>query len=414
MEYVFTERAHLMCPQMYFGIAADIKTGFDESKIRESFSALSQAHPFLKALLGYDEAANAYFYNVTDYDRTEIIIREEEISAVDSPAVMEEFERLTGYDWDLFSEGMCKAAVWKMGDHTCVLFVIHHLLADGRGLLGLVQQFADLHVNGTLPQYAPEKLISSGTDIPAGSQLPFFSRFLVDRANKNWRKESLGRSPLSYGEYHAYADRFIKDNRIAHSLKMTDPSETGKLLEECRKHSVTVNDYLMAKMYNEENTDKVIIASDIRPALPFYMPGALGNYSTAFSVVIKKKSSDIFTMAGMVHERVRNILNSPRDLYLVLRCYAEMEPALLDAAFMAGNDAYKSKSAAFIGKVFFGFAAPSGYSITNLGRITSESIDSAYFIPPASPAIRKTWGVLTVNGRMAVCTGAHITDRETQ
>ncbi len=39
-----------------------------------------------------------------------------------------------------------------------------------------------------------------------------------------------------------------------------------------------------------------------------------------------------------------------------------------------------------------------------LGRINNEWITAAYFIPPASPAIRKTQGVLTVNGQMAVCT----------
>ncbi len=49
--------------------------------------------------------------------------------------------------------------------------------------------------------------------------------------------------------------------------------------------------------------------------------------------------------------------------------------------------------------------SPSGYSITNLGKIESSSIENAVFIPPASPAVKKTEGVLTVNGRMNICTG---------
>ena len=52
---------------------------------------------------------------------------------------------------------------------------------------------------------------------------------------------------------------------------------------------------------------------------------------------------------------------------------------------------------------FFGFESPTGYSITNLGKIESRSIDNAIFIPPASPAIKKIKGVLTVNGRMNIC-----------
>ena len=42
--------------------------------------------------------------------------------------------------------------------------------------------------------------------------------------------------------------------------------------------------------------------------------------------------------------------------------------------------------------------------IIDLGKIENGSIEDAYFIPPASPAIRKTQGILTVNGVMTVCT----------
>ena len=70
---------------------------------------------------------------------------------------------------------------------------------------------------------------------------------------------------------------------------------------------------------------------------------------------------------------------------------------------MAAKGEFPSKSAAFIGKLFFGFEKPLGYSITNLGKIESKHIKSACFIPPASPAIKKTIGVLTVNGEMISC-----------
>ena len=81
-----------------------------------------------------------------------------------------------------------------------------------------------------------------------------------------------------------------------------------------------------------------------------------------------------------------------------------LKPEVLDAAFMAAKGAFASKSAEFIGKMFFGFDAPKGYSITNLGRIENANLSGAFFIPPASPAIRKTVGVLTVNGEMRTCT----------
>ena len=225
---------------------------------------------------------------------------------------------------------------------------------------------------------------------------------LTNKANHDWAKE--GHDPLSYREYHEYADKFLKTDKIRHSLRKTESAEVRKMRGECREHSVTVNDLLVARMLISESTDKVIIAADLRDRLPFYNKGALGNYSTAFSIAIKKKSNDEFALAQEVHKRVKSIISKPQQLYLILRCYAALDPALLDAAFMSAKNVFESKSAGFIGNMFFGFASPEGCSITNLGRIDNNIIDSGFFIPPASPAIRKTQGVLTINGEMMICT----------
>ena len=120
-------------------------------------------------------------------------------------------------------------------------------------------------------------------------------------------------------------------------------------------------------------------------------------------IVIKKPGKDVWELAAEVHKKVQKVISNPRELYLVLQCYANLAPEVLDAAFMAAKGAFDSKSATFIGKMFFGFDEPKGYSITNLGKIDSNSIEMAFFIPPASPAVRKTVGILTVNGEMCSC-----------
>ena len=55
MERIFTERAHLMCPHMNFGIVLSVDRAFDEDRIRKAFEILSDNHPFLRALLGYEK-----------------------------------------------------------------------------------------------------------------------------------------------------------------------------------------------------------------------------------------------------------------------------------------------------------------------------------------------------------------------
>ena len=50
----------------------------------------------------------------------------------------------------------------------------------------------------------------------------------------------------------------------------------------------------------------------------------------------------------------------------------------------------------------FGYELRNGHSITNLGKIESNSISEGFFIPPASPATKKIWGVVTINGKMKI------------
>ena len=401
MEKIFTERAHLMCPCMCFGIAAAVNCPLDKERLTASFDVLAQNHPFLRSVIGYDAKDNSYFYDISDDSRIDLTVSDEVLPGLEDPRLIQEYKTLTGYDWNVMSEGLLKVVAWKSDSGTVLLFVFHHLLADGRGAMDLASEFADIYVEDRVRGAADEKLISSVRDLPENSGLPFISKMLVDKANRDWKKE--GKEPVSFEQYHEFADRFVKGDKTVVSLNRTSSDELTKLLTECREHSVTLNDYLMAKMFTEDKTDKIIIAKDIRDSLTSYNKGSLGNYSTAFSVQIKNTNRDIWTTAQEVHKKVQKVVASPKDLYLVLQCYAALDPAVLDCAFLAAKGAFESKSSGFIGKMFFGFEEAKGYSITNLGKIDNKNMTAGCFIPPASPAIRKTVGVLTVNGEMVSC-----------
>ena len=94
--------------------------------------------------------------------------------------------------------------------------------------------------------------------------------------------------------------------------------ELDDLLGLCRENGISLNDYLVARMMIDEGTDKVIIASDIRNKIKNYKKGALGNYATAFGVVVKKKSSEIMELAKAVNREIRNIISKPDKEMLVL------------------------------------------------------------------------------------------------
>ena len=311
------------------------------------------------------------------------------------------YSAFTASEYDLEGDNMLMVTPWSAGEKTVFLLVFHHLLADGRGALMLAEELADYYVSGKKPAFAEEKLIASVDEFPKESRMPWISKTLVNRANKQWKKENV---KVEYIDYIIFADKFLENDSIQHDLTTIDSDLLSKIVEECHAHDVTVNDFLLAQMMIEENTNKIVIAADLRDRLKCYNPGALGNYSTAFSVEIKKKAGDLYALAKQVHAEIQKIMNDPKKLYLVLQCYANLEPGLLDAAFMAAKGGVDSKAAKFIGTMFFGFGEATGHSITNLGRIESESIEAAFFIPPASPAMKKTLGVLTVNGTMRICT----------
>ncbi len=400
MQYMYTERAHLMCPQMYFGIVETVNRRLETEALYEAFRKLSDAHPFLRALLGYEQEGNRYYYDITDASKIDIRIEPEELSAIESPVVFMAYQEETARDWDLFREGMLKAVCWKTADKTCILFIFHHLLADGRAALGLAAEFAQCYVHGQSGEYVEERLIASAQELPTGSRLPWISRLLIGKCNRDWNKEG---QRVAYETYHAFANDFLSRDTVSRSVRKYSGGETQSLLESCRKNGVTVNDWLLARMFVEEKTNQIIIAQDIRGHFGSYKKGALGNYSTALSIPYRAESRNIWAEAGRVHKIVQKRTGNVRTAMMVLACYAQMDPGLLDAAAISALGGFQSRAGAFVGGNMFGYKRRDGYSITNLGRIENEAVGEAMFIPPASPAMKKTLGALTVNGQMVLC-----------
>ena len=264
----------------------------------------------------------------------------------------------------------------------------------------LTEEFAKRYLTNVNPELSEERLIESISDLPQGSDLGFISKVVIKDANKKWSKES---HKVSYDEYLKFEKDFDSKQNITRNIMNFDGPSLDDMLSVCKENEVSVNDYLIARMMIEENTQKIIIASDIRTKFMNYNEGSLGNYASAFSVVVKKKHSDVIELSKSVRDEIKKILRSPKKEMLVLACYLTMDPELLDAVAISTLGGFTSNAGKFVGSKMFGYEAREGYCITNLGKIKSEIISEAAFIPPASPANKKAWGVLTVNDKMRIC-----------
>lgn len=400
--YVYTERAHFMCPDMHFGIMAKIESNYDEGQLRQSIDTLQKAHPFLQSLIAEETDTGRFYYQIQDYLNIPVMVKEE------VALWQEDYEEISVRGWNVKKECLLKIVVYPKGNEFQILFIAHHLLCDGRGLLQLAEEFAEHYANGVMPQFAPERLIQGLNDLPSNSDLPLISKLIISDANRRWKKEG---QQVMYEEYSVFERAYIQKHKMKREILTLCDQELEEIQTLCKQHSVTVNDWLIAKMMLEENTNKVVIAADIRNQTKCYKQGAMGNYSTAFSVSVKKNRENIISLAKRVASQVINICQHPQKEMLVLACYIHMQPELIDAIAISTLGDFESKAGKFVGRNMFGYGSQSGYSITNLGKIQSNIIAEAIFIPPASPANKKIWGVLTVNNHMKICTSNMIAER---
>ncbi len=363
---------------------------------------MQKAHPFLQSLIAEEADTGRIYYQIQDYLNIPVMVKKE------AALWQQDYEEISVQGWNVRKECLLKVVVYPKENEFQILFIAHHLLCDGRGLLQLAEEFAEHYVNGVMPQFVREHLIQGLDDLPPDSDLPFISKLIVGDANRRWKKE--GRQVL-YEEYSAFERAYLQKHNIKREIFTVCNQKLEEILALCKQHGFTVNDWLIAKMMLEENTNKVVIAADIRNQAKCYRQGAMGNYSTAFSVSVKKNGENVISLAKRIASQVINICQHPQKEMLVLACYLHMQPGLIDAVAISTLGDFESKAGTFVGKNMFGYGSQNGYSITNLGKIQSDTIAEAVFIPLASPANQKTWGVLTVNNHMKICMSDLIAER---
>lgn len=393
-QYIISERAHFMCPNMHFGMLVEIPAVFSLEKVYESFGIMSKAHPFLRSVIKYEEGSTRLFYDIKEHSEIEIY------EGRDIEHVWDDYKAIGAKGWNVLESGLLKVFLYPLKEGFKILFVGHHLLGDGRCLLEVVGEFANLYGEGTQPDYVEERLIKNIDDLPPHSKLRGISKLLVKRLNNEWRKEG---KKADYKTYAEFASLFQKENPVSYEICSMDANSVLSMKNLCKEQGLSVNDLLMAKGYIAMHTPKIIMAADIRSQLKCYRQGALGNYATAMGVVCKSRTKDVLKKAEEVHKQVRIHRSKMQKLMMVLACYMQMDKDLIDAVAIATLGDFDSKVAKFVGVNMFGYEKRDGRSITNLGSINNPNIKEAIFIPPASPATIQTIGVLTVNNKMQLC-----------
>lgn len=398
-QYLVTERAHFMCPNMHFGIILELDKKFDLIEVQKTLDRMAEAHPFLKSLIAQEEGTNQLYYRIMSASQIMLSVRENE------DTLWEDYKEVSSQGWNVFKEGLLKVFIYPKTAGIKVLFVIHHLLVDGRGALQIAEEFANDYVKHVHPVYVEEQLLESVFDLPPKSALSGISKLLIKQANARWKKEN---HVVSYEQYCNFAMAYAKEHPVQHEMYILDKDTVLQMNQTCHENGFTMNELLMAEMYQRAKTDKIIIAADIRNIISNYRKGALGNYATAMGIVCKSKTEDVAELAKKVHKIVKKHITKNKSRMQVLACYFEIDPTLLDAAAISALGGFESKAGRFVGEGMFHMGKPAAYSITNMGKLDNDNMRSVMFIPPASPASKLTLGVVTLNGTMRLCSSKNI------
>ena len=389
-QYVVSERSHFMCPNMHFGICFTICRDYDFQNVMDALHALTESHPFLACTMQYEENSNRLYYAVSQKCQIQV----QEKTHIEHR--IEDYEAAGSEEWDVLHKGLLKVLLYPEEERFSVLFIAHHLLGDGRRILELACEFADYYVQGKKPVFAEERLMQGITDLPPKSELTGISKWLVNHINQQWKKED---KLVSYADYQKFLKQFVEGNPVSHASCTVTPEKVHNIRQICHKNAVSMNDYLMAGLYQTTGNSKMIIAVDISSKIACYQKGALGNYATAVSIFCREKGKDRIKTAKKVRKQVLIKTKDTAKLMLVLSCFFTMDETLLDASAISALGGYQSKAGQMAANMF-GFIKRDGLSLTNLGSIINPNISHVSFIPPASPAMAQTIGVVTVNGEM--------------
>lgn len=383
-----------MCPNMFFGMLVQIVGKYQKEKFLDCILRLSEAHPLLNSLIKYEENTTKLYYDITKKSQIQFVESQGE------DTWREDYSKVGEKEWNAFENGLLKLYVYPSENYFRILFVAHHLLGDGRCVLNLVNELVNLYVNDTKIEFKHERLIERIEDLPEKSNLTGISKYIVNRVNKQWKKD---KQLVTYQEYAKFTEDFSIKNPVGHCIVRATNSKLIEMKQFCKANQITLNDLLMARLYMESGTNKITIAADIRDYLTFYQDGACGNYASAMGIVCKGKNKDVVAKSRAVHKQVKKFTENNQNLMLVLSCYLTMDRDLIDSAAISGLGGFNSKAGQFVGGSMFGYAKRDGICITNLGVVNNDQVDEMIFIPPASPSVKNTVGILTLNGRLSLC-----------
>ena len=105
-QYLITERAHFMCPNMHFGILMEIEKEYDKAHVEATLNRMAEAHPFLRCLIAYENGTDQLYYKITDLSKINLSLKE------NISSMWFDYKNVSKQDWNVFENGLLKVYIY--------------------------------------------------------------------------------------------------------------------------------------------------------------------------------------------------------------------------------------------------------------------------------------------------------------
>ena len=284
---------------------------------------------------------------------------------------------------------------------TDVYLMAHHMMADGSGLLVLVDDIMN-NLAGLPVSYKPTVVMQRRNVIRKGD-LPLDSRIRLRLLNALWRKD---KRVFTWDDYFKIHETYWKDKSTYFEMTTIEGEELNAIKRECKSLGITVNSYLVAKIMQEYSGKKVV-------GIPVSLRGGSNSISNMITSLMLDyeydESSSLSENAVRTHEILKEGIASEPKKYHIPQFVAILDPTLMDAAvahFVLGYDNEAARKASYV----IGYTSHLGtdVGITNLGVLDVKTqygeyrITNMIGIPPQVSATRRVVSIYTYNGKMTI------------
>ncbi len=217
--------------------------------------------------------------------------------------------------------------VIKKENHYELFIRAHHIAADGKSLVILLNDICD-SLEGVRVNYKP--LNNLGAERIPANQKPLFPVYLlIQYMNRIWKKK--GQPFFTWKEYYAVHKKFWNTSESEVILEEVGEEEVSRIRAACKEHKITVNSYILAKLFKENPEYQHI-------CFPISLRNENRSISNkAFMVRTRyryNQKKSFWENAERLHRAARKLIENRKNRYelsLRVRC---MEPSLLDSALL--------------------------------------------------------------------------------